>query len=357
MDSNRLIDLRKKKVENRLKQHQELLNSNTSIKEAISSLNQTINAQKPVNFDSLSKQLDELKELKTYSDDIKNLEIALKSLSTADKLDDVIKAVGGINNKDVVAAVNNLIDKIEIRTIDQSPEQYQPVRRVRKIGQRLVFDDDPLQVTVNGGAMGGGGVPTFRNNKGQVTQVTLTSEGKVPVEITDELGGIATSAKQLPDNHRVTVSNIADTPIISGFATATKQDLLLAELEKKADLTETQPVSVETLPLPIGASTSSKQDDQIAQFTAILTELTQKTEATQNQQVELINAIRLLIQVIANPAYVDKSANQMRAQITGSLTTVTTVTNLTNFGSFPADHLQRMDNMTAWATNIRSLIA
>jgi len=108
-----------------------------------------------------------------------------------------------------------------------------------------------------------------------------------------------------------------------------------------------------------GIATEAKQDSQITQLANILIELTQKTEATQNQQVELINAIRLVLQSIANPAYVDKSANQMRSQVTGSLTavtTVTTVTNLTNIGSFPADHLQRMDNMTAWATNVRQII-
>jgi transcriptional regulator with PAS, ATPase and Fis domain len=68
---------------------------------------------------------------------------------------------------------------------------------------------------------------------------------------------------------------------------------------------------------------------------------------------ELIPVFRSLLLAITNPSYVDKSANQMRSQVTGSLTTVT---NLTNLGSFPADHLQRMNNMTAWATNIRSLI-
>lgn len=83
------------------------------------------------------------------------------------------------------------------------------------------------------------------------------------------------------------------------------------------------------------------------------------TTPTDIQLSELIPVLRSLITAIANPSYVDKSANQMRAQITGSLTTLTTcttVTNLTNIGSFPANHLQRMNNMTAWATNIRSLI-
>lgn len=46
-------------------------------------------------------------------------------------------------------------------------------------------------------------------------------------------------------------------------ATEDKQDDILAELEKKADLTETQPVSAASLPLPTGASTEAKQDATI----------------------------------------------------------------------------------------------
>jgi hypothetical protein len=42
-----------------------------------------------------------------------------------------------------------------------------------------------------------------------------------------------------------------------GLAVESKQDTLLTELQKKADLTETQPISAATLPLPSGASTEA----------------------------------------------------------------------------------------------------
>ena len=63
-------------------------------------------------------------------------------------------------------------------------------------------------------------------------------------------------------------------------ATAAKQDALLAELQLKADLTETQPVSVASLPLPTGAATSAKQD-------ALLAELQLKADLTETQPVSL----------------------------------------------------------------------
>ena len=80
------------------------------------------------------------------------------------------------------------------------------------------------------------------------------------------------------------------------------------------------------------------------------------TTPTDIQLGELIPLFRALLLAIANPAYVDKSANQMRAQVTGSVTATVSSTRITNIGSFPGDHLQRMDNLIAWATNIRSLI-
>lgn len=95
--------------------------------------------------------------------------------------------------------------------------------------------------------------------------------------------------------------------------------------------------------------------DMATEGIATATNQTQQTQLLE-QLIQENQNLRLLLQVIANPAYVDKSANQMRTQTTGSLTTVTTLTNLTNFGTFPADHLQRITSVSAWSNNIRSLI-
>lgn len=55
----------------------------------------------------------------------------------------------------------------------------------------------------------------------------------------------------------------------TGEATAAKQDLLLTELQLKADLTETQPVSAASLPLPSGAATSANQSTEITSLASI----------------------------------------------------------------------------------------
>jgi len=59
--------------------------------------------------------------------------------------------------------------------------------------------------------------------------------------------GAATAAKQLPDNHQVTVSNPTTNPE-TGLATSAKQDDIITELQLKADLTETQPVDITAIP-------------------------------------------------------------------------------------------------------------
>ncbi len=110
----------------------------------------------------------------------------------------------------------------------------------------------------------------------------------------------------------------------------------------------------------INPSTSEKQDTLAGKIDTLLIELQQKTEPSNIQMGELIPMLRSILTAIANPSYVDKSLNSIR--IGNNTVTfaanqdIRTLTNLTNFGTFPADHLQRMENMVAWSTNIRNLI-
>lgn len=121
--------------------------------------------------------------------------------------------------------------------------------------------------------------------------------------------GFATSAKQLADNHQVTVSNIASTPVISGFATDTKQSdgsqktqivdaggeavtVTGGKLDVNASVDTTGlalaanqlpdghnvtvdnaslAVTAAALPLPSGAATSAKQDTVIGHVDGIET--------------------------------------------------------------------------------------
>lgn len=83
------------------------------------------------------------------------------------------------------------------------------------------------------------------------------------------------------------VANVAK--VVINPSTEEKQDALLTELQLKADLSETQPVSAASLPLPLGASTEAKQDDVITQLTTAVTRLTSilatQTDGTQISRV------------------------------------------------------------------------
>lgn len=79
---------------------------------------------------------------------------------------------------------------------------------------------------------------------------------------------------------------------------------------------------------------------------------------TDNQSVELINALRVLITAIANPSYVDKSANAIRNQVqSGTITTVTTVTGITNLDGYQAKLPVINQNNAAWAVVVRARIS
>ena len=90
--------------------------------------------------------------------------------------------------------------------------------------------------------------------------------------------GSATSANSSPV---VIASDQASIPVtVAGVATAAAQATLLTELQLKADLTETQPVSAASLPLPAGAATAAAQ-------ATLLTELQLKADLTETQPVSL----------------------------------------------------------------------
>ena len=71
---------------------------------------------------------------------------------------------------------------------------------------------------------------------------------------------------------------------------------------------------------------------------------------------QLVHSVKLLFQIMANPPWVDKTANQLRAQVTGSISTVTTVTttsSVTNFGTYPAQQGIIDQNRASWAVLVR----
>lgn len=73
---------------------------------------------------------------------------------------------------------------------------------------------------------------------------------------------------------------------------------------------------------------------------------------------ELGGYLTRVYQAIINPPWLDKTANQIRAQITGTISTVTTVSSMTTFlmDGYQARVLGLGSNQTAWTQCVRSRI-
>lgn len=169
-------------------------------------------------------------------------------------------------------------------------------------GEALVHDEDAavflsnmdgylanLQQTVStdGGVIPPSAILMGGKNGTDFLGLSMSPTGEANVVVTGAAlpTGAATEAKQ-------------DTLIAKDFATSAKQDTLIAkdfatqatlaallvELALKADLTETQPVSAASLPLPTGAATSAKQD-------LLLAELQLKADLSETQPVSIAAAI------------------------------------------------------------------
>lgn len=116
----------------------------------------------------------------------------------------------------------------------------------------------------------------------------------------------------------VSVSNPTANPE-TGLATSAKQDTLLTELQRKADLTEVQP--------------------------------------TFDEGNNIL--LREMLEQLNIPLWYDPATNSLKAVVTGAVTatmTSTTLTNITNIGSIPTDPLVPAAINQSWILGVRHLL-
>ncbi len=155
--------------------------------------------------------------------------------------------------------------------------------------------------------------------------------------------GLATEAKQLGDNHNVTVSNQIST---SGLATEAKQ------LADNHQVTVSNQISVTDL------ATKTKQDSQLALETTLNSLIT-----TLNNLVETNNILTQRLEVIASmansgaPALRTIPIGSVSTAVTGSVTATVASTSITNFGTgIPAKEVaDDMNNLIVTIANINNV--
>ncbi len=141
------------------------------------------------------------------------------------------------------------------------------------------------------------------NGAGNVSHVRIDGTSRLVVSVTNSVLPTGASVEAKQDTGNTSLGSI-DTKLTSQ-ATAAKQDLLLAELQLKADLTETQPVSIASIPLATGAATEAKQDTGNTSLSSIDTKLTsQATAANQTSTNTKLDTI------ITNTTSLATAANQ-----------------------------------------------
>lgn len=210
----KLIELRNKKNINNKKAD---LARHTELIESINKLHSLFEDNGSTNTDKL---LNKLEEFSVFKSDVLSIKEAITNLNrdnvSINNFAELIESQSNIDFTQVINAINQLTEVVKANTVDsvtiknRDTSEYIPVRRVRQVQNRLVFDDDPLQVTVVGGGGGSGGLTMlpFKDSTGKSVQVTVTEDGKLPVDA----GSMSQDIRMtFTDDDELRTSNVPDT--------------------------------------------------------------------------------------------------------------------------------------------------
>lgn len=213
----KLIELRNKKNINNKKSD---LARHTELIESINKLHSLFEDNGSTNTDKL---LNKLNEFSVFKSDITKIKESIANLKidnvSIDNFSELIKLRGDIDFTQVINSINKLSKTISENTVDsvtiknKDTSEYIPVRRVRQIQNRLVFDDDPLQVNVVGGGGGYGLDNRLNFNDAGQLEVDANFSGDIEigdVQIKNVEGNIvnpATSENQINGSQKTQVVN------------------------------------------------------------------------------------------------------------------------------------------------------
>lgn len=272
---NRKIESAKKKRELRAEQERLYKENITVSQKLIASterLYKLVNGKEDYDFTKLEKQLAEIDKHLDLSQYFQNLERSIEQNSPLTstqktKIQDFSKLLEAVKNnkpietkidlKKLEKAVVNIEQYIRENTekSDQGAEKYQPVRRVVKVGNRFIFDDNFTNAGGGGGSSGGG-------TTDGLTDAQLRAS-PVPVSASIDTTGLATSAKQDTQTALLTTidtdtGNIATE--VAGLLTDTELRATPVPVSGTVTATPTGTQNVDVTANTIGLATGTKQD-------------------------------------------------------------------------------------------------
>lgn len=317
---NRKIELAKKKKEI-LARQQELtakeIKARQSLLDATKKLYDLINGQEQYDFTKLEKQLEKIDKSLDLSKYFTNLERSIKDNSphaqvTKTKIQDFSKLLEAIaKNKPIPLSIDlTRLEKAVVnieryiqdnsKPSDQGAENYQPVRRVLKIGNRFIFDDN---FTNSGGGGSGGG-----STGGNTTVDNFPTEYPLPA---------------------AQVTTLTPPAAITGFATATKQDTgntSLSSIDGKLTDVATQTtlalIKAKTDNIPAQGQALAAASTPVVLPAAQITTLTPPaaitgfaTSAKQDTAQTALDAIKTSVETLDNAI----SGSEMQVDVVGAL--------------------------------------
>lgn len=180
---DKLLEIRskqqKERVNNETARHQELV-------EAINGLTSLFGQKADADLELIDTVIQKLSAFEGFKQEIAAVKQAIKELPREVKvsnLSELINSRKEVDFSEVTKAINNLSELVKKQSVDnvaisnQKPEDFIPTRRVRQVQGRLIYDDDPLQVTVVGG--GGGTIAAVQPELIENGKVKVTTEGAV----------------------------------------------------------------------------------------------------------------------------------------------------------------------------------
>lgn len=210
------LDKAKKDKQLAKERHEAQLDAIASVDESINKLYELLNDKQEYDFDKLHAQLEtidrhlDLKPIlqplfSSLEESIKNKEATRQQhLPRTIDVKDFSKLLEAVKSnkplpvkidlselKKAIVEVQQRIEEQTTKEPGQTPEKYLPVRRVVKIGNRFIFDDN-----LNTGGRGGGGSTT---SSGVVaTEVEISNDSGNPIPISGSVTGSITADTELP---------------------------------------------------------------------------------------------------------------------------------------------------------------
>lgn len=283
-----------------------------AIEEKINRLKETLNVG--IELKNIDDLLEQLGLLQSFQQEVKTLRESIKDLQLPESIDvkgidSLVEAVDKLASKKdkvvdfkpidispITRSLDTLIEKISDQQVPEKPGQqpsdFVPMRRVMKVGNKLMYDDSFITGSGGGGGTSssgggsssgtttitgsGGGVATVTGGKLDVNATASLAGTNIPISSATSAVGVAivdTSGNQIasfgggtqyvdagtPPAHPTGTVPVYDNAGTWKSVSTTNKLPVATGITQPTTPSDTQPISAASLPLPSGAATAAKQ--------------------------------------------------------------------------------------------------